>query len=365
MTTSDLPPNVRPVPDRHGKIRYRFRRRGWASAYLKGEPGTAEFHASYAAILVGGAVDAEPIASPRKINPRTFDDLVVRYKKTIRWQKKKPRTQLVQGRILERFCDRKSKSGERYGDKIVADVNVTWFENVLGTMWETPAAANVLRKTLALIMDQAIRMDWRTDNPVRLTDSYEEGDGIHTWTDEEIAQYRAKHALGTMARLTLELALNTAARKCNIARLTRDDIRNGFITTDHVKDNNEATVPMFATTKAALDALPAAPIKFLVVTEFGKPFSDAGLGNRMRAWCDTAGLPQCSIHGLRKAISRQLAENGATDAEGQAVTGHKKAETFALYRAKANRSALATRAMSNLAPLADVQPTENDGETDG
>lgn len=51
-----------------------------------------------------------------------------------------------------------------------------------------------------------------------------------------------------------------------------------------------------------------------------------------------------------KVISRILAEHGATDAEGQAVTGHKKAATFAHYRAKANRTALADRAFSNLEP---------------
>ncbi len=362
--TTELPANVRPVPDRHGKIRYRFRRKGWKSAYLPGEPGSAEFHRAYAAIIDGGAAEAEGIQSPAKINPRTFDDLVVRYKKTLRWQKKKARTQLVQGRILERFCDRRDKQGRRYGEKPIASVTVTWLENVLGTLWETPAAANVLRKTLALIMDQAIRMDWRTDNPVRLTDSYEEGEGIHDWTDEEIDQYRAAHPLGTMARLTLELALNTAARRCNVNKIERDHIRNGRIIVDHVKGNNETEVRMMATTKAALDALPAAPIKFLVITQFGKPFTDAGLGNRMRAWCDTAGLPHCSIHGLRKAMSRQLAESGATDAEGQAITGHKKAETFAYYRAKANRTALADRAVSNLELHNDVQPIENGGKSD-
>lgn len=365
MMTSDLPPNVRPVPDRHGKIRYRFRRKGWNSAYLPGEPGSAEFHRAYAQIMEGGAAETAAIQSPAKINPRTFDDLVVRYKKTIRWQKKKARTQLVQGRILERFCDRKDKSGRRYGEKPIASVTVTWLENVFGTMWETPAAANVLRKTLAGLMDQAIRMDWRPDNPVRLTDSFEEGEGIHDWTDAEIEQYRAHHALGTMARLTLELALNTAARRCNVNKIERDHIKDGRIIVAHVKGNNEAAVRMLSTTKAALDALPAAPIKFLVITQFGKPFTDAGLGNRMRKWCDDAGLPHCSIHGLRKSMSRQLAESGATDAEGQAVTGHKKAETFAYYRAKANRTALADRAMSNLEFHADVQPTETDGNTDG
>jgi len=35
-----------------------------------------------------------------------------------------------------------------------------------------------------------------------------------------------------------------------------------------------------------------------VVTEFGKQFSVRGFGNKFRPWCDEAGLPNCSAHGL-------------------------------------------------------------------
>lgn len=361
---SDLPPNVRPVADRHGKIRYRFRRKGWDSKYLPGQPGDAEFHLAYAKIIKRGKPEPVSAASPRKAKARSLDDLFAKLKKSIRWQKKGARTRLVQSRILERFMDRADKKGRRYGERPATSVSVGWLETILAQMHETPAAANVLRKVLAGLMDQAVRMDWRSDNPVRLTDRFEEGEGFHDWTDEEIEQFRDKHALGTMARLTLELTLNTAARRCNVNKIERDHIKAGRIAVDHVKDNNDTSVRMLATTKAALDALPAAPIKFIIVTQFGKPFTDAGLGNRMRKWCDEAGLPHCSLHGLRKSMSRHLAEGGATDAEGKAVTGHKKDETFAYYRAKANRIALADRAMSNLGPLADVQPDTNEGNTD-
>lgn len=361
---SSLPANVRPVKDRHGRTRYRFRRKGYASAYVPGEPGSAEFHAAYAQILANGAVDAEPVQSPRTINPRTLDDLHNRMKKTPRWKKKKDSTRYVQTGIMERFLNRTGKSGKRFGDRPVAKVTFGWLETLLGEMWQTPAAANVLRRVLSTHLDLAVKLEWIAANPVRLTERYEEGEGFHTWTDIEIEQFRARHPLGTMARLTLELALNTAARRCNINKIERDHIRGGRIFVDHAKGNNSASVRVMATTKAAIDALPAAPIRFMVTTAFGKPFTDAGMGNKMRDWCDAAGLPHCSMHGLRKAISRQLAESGATDAEGQAITGHKKAETFAHYRAQANRALLADNAMSNLGQFADVQPAENDEITD-
>jgi integrase len=114
-----------------------------------------------------------------------------------------------------------------------------------------------------------------------------------------------------------------------VNKIEREHIKDGYITVAHVKDNNAATVPLLPITRAAIEALPAAPFKYLVTTAFGKPFTDAGLGNRMRKWCDEAGLPHCTIHGLRKSMSRMLAEAGATDAQGRAVTGHKKDDTFA------------------------------------
>lgn len=345
---SDLPANVRPVFDRHGKVRYRFRRAGFPSSYLPGKPGSSEFHRAYAEILERGPDAPKSAAAVRKVTPRSLDDLIRRYKSTTRWMKKAERTRYVQGRVLERFADRLDKKGRRYGERPVIDITVGWLENIFGQMHETPAAANVLRKVLKGLLDQAVRMEWRTDNPVKLTDSYSEGAGLHTWTDEEIEQYRAHHANGTMARLAMELALNTAARRCNVTMIERDHIRGGRIVVAHVKGNNEASVQMLAQTQAALDALPAAPIRHLVTTIHGKPFTVAGFGNKFRQWCDEAGLPHCSIHGLRKACARRLAERGATDAEGQAITGHKKAETFAHYRAAANRVALADAAMAKM-----------------
>lgn len=361
--TANLPANVRPVKDRHGRTRYRFRRKGWPSKYVQGEPGTAEFFRSYAEIMDGGPVAAKPVETARIIKPRSLDDLWRRHRATPRWKRKAGSTQLVYSRVLDRFMDRIDRKGRRYGERPVSAVSVAWLDGIFGDMADKPGAANNLRKFLSGLMDEAVRAGWRSDNPVRYTEKYAAGAGFHDWTDAEIDQFRATHPLGSMARLTLELALNTAARRCNVNKIERDHIVEGRIAVAHAKGNSVTSVPMLPTTRAAIDALPAQPIRFLVTTQFGKPFTDAGLGNRMRKWCDTAGLPNCSLHGLRKAMSRQLAESGATDAEGMAVTGHRKAATFAYYRKAANQPALADRAMSNLAAQRDVQPAEKPEKT--
>jgi integrase/recombinase XerD len=67
-----------------------------------------------------------------------------------------------------------------------------------------------------------------------------------------------------------------------------------------------------------------------LVTEFGKPFSVAGFGNRLRKWCDEAGLPIARPR-LRKAGSARLAELGASDREIMAITGHQTAKEVDRY----------------------------------
>ena len=72
--------------------------------------------------------------------------------------------------------------------------------------------------------------------------------------------------------------------------------------------------------REALGAITHDQSTFLV-TEYGKPFSDNGFGNKMRQWCNDAGLPECSSHGLRKASATILAEAGATEHQLMAIFG--------------------------------------------
>lgn len=344
----DLPPFVRPVRDRHGKTRYRFRRVGYASGYINHAPDTPDFMRRYAELLEG-KVEPASIKSRRAYKDRSIDHLAALYRARPKWHRQAMTTQTVYNGIIERFCNTVGKSGLRYGERPVAKITVAWLDSVLGRMADRPQAANQLRKTVRAMLNYAIKMRWVASNAADLTDAYPSGKGYHCWTDDEIAQYRAHHAYGTTARLVMELALNAAARRCNVAIIERDHIKGGKIAITHAKGGEATLVPMSAETRAAIDAMPVAPIRYLVVTSFGKPYTRAGLGNAFRDWRNEAGLPEhCTMHGLRKAQSRRLAESGATDAQGRAVTGHVKDQTFAYYAAAANRTALAEDAMSNL-----------------
>lgn len=279
--------------------------------------------------------------------PYSMDDLAQRLFRSPKWLSSKPSTQYTYRRIIERYLDRTNKSGRRYGTYPSKKVTVGGLEAHIAELKDTPGSANNLRKALKRMFNYAIKLGWIETNPAALTDGFKSGPGFHTWTDEEFARYRAHHAPGTMARLVLELAINTAARRCNLASLERDHLVNSRWEVGHAKGNDETSVPITAEAREAIDALPAAPIRYFITSEWGTPYTIESLGNRFRKWATAAGCPG-SLHGIRKGVSRQLAESGATEAQGRAITGHKKNETFAHYAAKANRRRLADDAVAKL-----------------
>jgi integrase len=81
--------------------------------------------------------------------------------------------------------------------------------------------------------------------------------------------------------------------------------------------------------RAMLDVGPVGDMVFLV-TEHGKPYTQAGLEGR-------------SAHGLRKAAAVTAAENGATPHELQAIFGWKTLKEAERYTTAANRKDLAMR----------------------
>ena len=73
-----LPQWVSEYRDRHGKPRYRFRRKGYAQYLFKASPGTESFRQEYQACLQG--IAAEPVMpGVRRVRPGSFNDLIGRY----------------------------------------------------------------------------------------------------------------------------------------------------------------------------------------------------------------------------------------------------------------------------------------------
>src|SRR5262249_32288330 len=144
-----------------------------------------------------------------------------------------------------------------------------------------------------------------TDPCAGIKVKYEETNGHATWTDEEIEQYREHYALGTKARLALELLLAVAARRGDGISLGRQHVKDGWLVYTQEKTRKRKRVPgempIPPTLTAAIEACPSPPEALTFLTnEWGRPFGKKSFGTWFRKRCDEAGLPQrCVPHGLR------------------------------------------------------------------
>ena len=110
-----------------------------------------------------------------------------------------------------------------------------------------------------------------------------------------------------------------------------------------------ASIPILPALAAELEAGAAGELLF-ILTEYGRPFTHAGFGAKMRQWCNEAGLPHCTAHGLRKAAATLAAENGATPHQLMAIFGWTNLAQASLYTRAAERRRLSSDALSLLKP---------------
>lgn len=337
--TKGLPPYVTEFRDRHGKVRLRFRRTGYPAQYLHHPVGSDEFWKEYLALKEGARI--EPGAN--RIAPGTFDDLIAQYYRSTVWNNvPKESTKRVYRGTLERFR-------AKYGSRPVATMTANNVDKLMGTMRETPGAAAMLLKRLRQLFDYSILIGMRKDNPAKPVKAPKaKGDGFHTWTEDEIAAFEARHPLGTKARLALCLLLYTAQRRSDVVIMGPQHVKNGRIRVRQMKTGKELYIPVHPELAEAIVACQSGHLAFLV-SERGTPFPVASFGNWFRKRCNEAGLTDCSAHGLRKAAARRMAELGMSNQLIKSITGHVTDSEVARYTRDADQVALADQAMAILA----------------
>lgn len=346
-----LPQWVSEYRDRHGKPRYRFRRKGFVAYGFKASPGTEAFRQEYAACLDGTAAPAVDPGVDRAV-PGSFDDLIARYYRSPDFLDPSDRTRVVYRGVIERWRQLKPTNGRRYGEGMVRDLQPRHVEKMMADMLPHRTAANMLRKRLKALMQFAIRQGMVKVNPVAPTRPFKiEGGGFHTWTEEEIGTYEATHAIGTMARLAFDLLLFTGQRGGDVRLLGPGHVKEKRITLTQEKTGVTVSLPILPPLATSIIATPSAAMVF-ILNAFGRPFTRKGFGNKFRDWCDEAGLANCSAHGLRKAAARRFAEAGCSNQQIKSWTGHTTDSEVARYTAAADQRALSDEAgdmlMANL-----------------
>ncbi len=322
-------PYVQRETSRHGKTVWYFRRGDGPRVRLPGAYESPEWLSAYERALAQGA--PEPKAS--KPATGTIRWLVDEYRKSAGFRTLGPSTRRVRERLLERLIDEN-------GDVYLEDVDRKALEEARDRRargGEAPEAGNAFMKLMRVLLDFAIERGTIDHNPAdKVKNLKSNPDGFHTWTLEEVERFEARHPVGTMARLALDVLLYTGVRRQDAVRLGRQHIRGGVVTIRRRRRAGRRTSS--SRCRCSSRSPGASPRRrragemTLIVTHFGRPFSDAGFGNWFRARCDEAGVPG-SAHGLRKASATRAAEAGATTTELMAMFGWTTAKEAERYNA--------------------------------
>lgn len=334
----DLPKYASRFTDNRGVERVRLRRTGWRTHYVQSALASPKFTHEYHNWLAEGRITP----GEAKVTPGSFDDLIARFYRSQDFHELSGATQGNYRGILERFR-------KQYGDRNAKTMQARHIAKLLSGMNDRPSAANNLRKRLCQIFDLAILLNWRTDNPARPVKALKTPEGgFKTWQEAEIARFEAAHPVGTKARLLFDLALYTAQRRSDLAAMGPQHIERGRIRVRQLKTSKTLLIPIHPRLAESIAATETGHFAF-VAKRNGNAYTKESLGNWFRDQCAGLDLDDYSLHGLRKAASRRMAEVGLSNQLIKSITGHVTDSEVARYTRDAEQQTMADLAIESMA----------------
>jgi integrase len=344
--------------DRHGKPRFYFRRHGRRTP-LPGPPGSTEFMAAYSAALAT-TPRATDIGAARTI-AGSINAMVVGYLGSAAFAQLAPASQRQYRRIFEELR-------RQHGDRSIATIERRHVAAIVDAKAAaTPAAARDLLRCLRLLVQHAIKLGIRQDDPtagVRV--KLPKTGGFRTWTEEDIAAFEAAYPIGTKPRLALALLLGTALRCADVVKVGRGHVRSGTVHITAQKTGTALQIPVTTALAEAINTMAPTDAMVFLVNEHSRAFTPKAFGKWFTRQCERIGLKGLSPHGLRKAACRRLAEAGCSANEIAAISGHASLREVERYTRAADQARMARNALARTESqhrLANLEPeVANRGE---
>ncbi len=328
-------PYVQVFKDRHGRLRHYYRRPGAPRVPLPGDVGSREFLDAYATAHAWKTPD--PI---ERLTPKTIGHLLALYYRHSSFTKRRPSTQAAYKNQLERFR-------KVHGAKRVSRIKAKHLDAIFEDMSDTPAQAANLRKRLRHIFKLAVKWDWRPDNPVRETDAPEyKVKGFTPWSVDDMAAFEKRWPSGSRERLAYALFRYSLLRRSDACVAGRQHVVGGRLRLIQHKTEAVLDVPILPQLQTEIDLAPLG-MTFLV-TQYGAPFSPAGLTQWFVERAVMAGLSGRTPHGLRKAMAAEIAEGQASDKGIAAALGQQTTSEVGTYTKSARQAKLADDAFAGL-----------------
>ncbi|OCJ05265.1 hypothetical protein A6U87_14755 [Rhizobium sp. AC44/96] len=331
--------------DRHGKTRIYLRKPGCPKVPLPGPLGSEAFCKAYFAALDGKAV-VKPGAAAAIAKKHTLRALIADYYSSQEFTGLADATKRNYQSLIDAL-------DAEYGELSVPAAKPLHLSKIIAKRAETSKAqAKNLYKRMFTLFSLSVKWEYREDNPmVNVGQVDHESTGYETWTEEDIAKFRAFWGEGTPQRIAFEILLHTGLRRKDAVRLGRQHIKGNAIEITASKTGADLFIPIRPVFRKVLDGIKHNHLN-LIVTERGASRSEKSFTNWMIEAATKAELPpHRSPHGLRKAACRRLAEAGASASQIMSITGHANLKELEVYVAAASKKKLAIGAMDKLGTL--------------
>jgi len=305
---------------------------------LKSEPFTPEWWAEYHAIMTGAPRPQTPEEAKRMPAKGNLAWLIQQHKNSSDWSRLAKSTRRNRDNIFLNII-------KQAGHVAYDDVDKGSVVRGLERRSDKPFAAKEYLKAVRALYRWAIANDYVAHNPTEgVSAPTPRTTGFHTWSDDEISQFRKCWEHGTMERLAMEIILGTGLRRGDAVVLGRQHMRDGIISIRLEKSGyqEEVSIPLLPDLAEAIDQAPTGDLTF-IVGKRGQRFTKESFGEVFAQACKAAGVPG-RAHGLRKAAAVRLAENGATVHQLMAWFGWGDDNMAKIYTMAADRKRLAADA---------------------
>lgn len=351
-------PYVETNKSRHKTVRYYLRIDGIRICRLPDDIQSEEFSKKYwearnAAMPVDDAPKPAKLISSI-VKPNTFRWLSMEYMKSDAFLTLDTSTQEARRRIIEAmWVEPLTKDDNRHH----GDIPLPYFDHhkievLRDRKKDTPFAADERLKVLRQIFDTKKDGKAIVPNVARLVDPFNvHTDGHATATSENMAQFIEHHGIKSKAVLCIAILMFTGFRVSDVAQLGPQHRRKDMFKMRLFKNRNRNPYDIEIAIHPILESVLAMhKITDLtyIVTEFGKPFSIKGLGNRISDWFRQAGLGHLTAHSVRKGLATDVAYNEATDSMLEAMFGWRDGKTSKVYTRNADRSRLARQTVARI-----------------
>lgn len=316
-----------------GPVVYWYFRRGKGALTRLPDPDDDGFLAAYAEAKRGAP-------RPTRTSIRA---LIQSYKASPRWSKLSPRSKADYAGVLDHID---AVAGEHDVSKITRPGVIKARDKVGGRK------GNYIAQLYSVLCEHAIDLGWLKMNPAKGVKMTALGEGHDPWPAWALEAYR-RHATG-VALLIFELCYWTGQRIGDVIQMRWDAItlEDGLegISLRQGKSERKGRradhlwIPVLPGLRAVLEATPRLGLT-IIAREDSRPLDYPAVRYAVTKAREASGTMGFRLHGLRANAASELYEAGCTDAQVQAVTGHKSVVMARKYGRGARQKRLAKAAM--------------------